>query len=1263
MQEIITLSKKTEANSFPHLESRTRDIKSAYAAIRGLPYVNEEGIEVGSPLNGSHCGSVDRRQSHSSVKCIMHLAVLAAHRTLLRGKSRTTKLKVSNDSSTTVGAVAATDARRPPPGKGLRSTESSSTSSNFSNLPSSPRSDGRSLSGQFSMRVWLRSLSANKPDAQQPHPGLLHPLVALQILGSPQFNDTLLTSFLDVFVLHQSSITGGRSDEGSGAPRYGDPLSGDRARSISETFPVNITHVESDVFHVIVDASHPSPVQHLLDLWKGSCFSDLDGSEFFLTPLIEADGFASGTTRPPSLLDRSSMRAVQRTTESGDGDRKVAAQANPQKPCLIKGAILNSMSSPKERMHISRCLSVSYSPPLLDNTVTFYGSPATWYRNFRIQREAQQTPRKECEPAISFVMDSDSQRVEYWKRYCTATALYLAMVRAGVCEGDGLPFLAIQLMSWRDLLAESELRTQLKRLEGTQQDALAHFMLKRWKECPDEQILVAITLPVPLKGNVRPLSVAVREAGYFSREIVPPPPVMTSHQPFTDSEVFQLFYIQLVFRAFLDIRFPSLGGGGGDTTRRDESDSCSFRRLRPDRVGVHYHAKQGVAFKHPEISDLWLFFPERSRTLVFLDMKRAVIPLYATSEELEETTRLPLFGATSETLCLTKFGYSIVAWAATQTVDSPRTATAILHELFNQFSPRYGCHRETVWRAPVPPRIYRCSAKTLAKMQGANLHFADFFVKDETRNEATHLSCDKPFQAPSLQGQTPNIQADDRVDHDMAFRDSKEPLPSIDDRNNFSPLKPDARQQMEWIGHEDEQISKQMFDLSLKGDAFDRALLTPSDLIIRGKDAEASDGGAFIESQRSPTVMGAIAASIPQESVISRCRRYAREGCVSIFYGPITHIQISTQLGRGGSSVVFRGFYHRQDFPVAIKVFVMPDGVSHEAYVHESLTDVFFLALLNQLEDQKVMKTCRMHDFVISEVPPKGLGVEDLRAICRGGDLRTTKLCYLVIDLMDGTLGRFLSEQDDGYDPFYDTLENSALREAELFQFLYTQLIMKYIFDWKVLDVMLNGQLRGDNIGFRYVSSPKGGKPSDSLHSASYQGILVAYQMFPNAEIRYLRFSADLEANTTTISEPLRFILFFDVAQGIQPDIAKLVEGNLIGESVLSSCLEDDGLGRYWPLDQLYCRNVAVSGALSEEVVAWGSRLRINTKSDAFDALNKLFDLYYPKYGIDEPTEEMRRTHVLYEWNAEVISNLSSFHLFLPDDSRSPHGICGVGTL
>ncbi|CCW69950.1 unnamed protein product [Phytomonas sp. Hart1] len=260
------------------------------------------------------------------------------------------------------------------------------------------------------------------------------------------------------------------------------------------------------------------------------------------------------------------------------------------------------------------------------------------------------------------------------------------------------------------------------------------------------------------------------------------------------------------------------------------------------------------------------------------------------------------------------------------------------------------------------------------------------------------------------------------------------------------------------------------------------------------------------------------------------------------------------------------------------------------------------------------------------------------------------------MDLMDGTLGRFLSDADAGFDPLYDTLVNSPLADGELFQFLYAQLVLKAVFDWKVLDVMLNGQLRGDNIGVRSLASPgldgpPGGGP--------FRGILIAFEAFPRAGRRYLRFPADLAADSCGAARTMRFIHFLDLAQGFQPEINHLVAKGLLGECVLlSSCMEDDILGRYWPPHELYCRDLGVCGALGEKVVDWGRHLRIHSKADAREALQQLFELYYPQYGIENPTEEVRQTHAVYEWNPEVVETLSTSYVFLPNNSDSPHSPC-----
>lgn len=372
---------------------------------------------------------------------------------------------------------------------------------------------------------------------------------------------------------------------------------------------------------------------------------------------------------------------------------------------------------------------------------------------------------------------------------------------------------------------------------------------------------------------------------------------------------------------------------------------------------------------------------------------------------------------------------------------------------------------------------------------------------------------------------------------------------------------------------------------------------------------------------------GKLSPFTQKESLSSRWSSYVVSGDITFFDGDTREIEVETLVGVGGSGLVFRGYYGARRLLVAVKMFILPSNMSHQDYVRESLTDVAFYVLANQLSDHGLCATCRAHDFVVSSRPPLGLPQESIEMAMRRQSERLdtdgaeTKFCYFVTDLVDGELGRFLTPKDDDYDPCYDVLRNRPLRDGELFQLLYFQLAARYIFDWTLLDFMLNGQFRGDNVGYRYLSDvghaeTKAHDSAKQSHATgaearattvvpaaganrvrrSYAGILLCYQTRPDHPPRYLRFAAHEEAEKDRqeneagrcVTEALRLIYFIDLGQGTQPYVRQLTERGLIGNTVVESCIVDDGFGRYWPLDELYCRDVEVSGELSSSVRTWG---------------------------------------------------------------------------
>lgn len=413
---------------------------------------------------------------------------------------------------------------------------------------------------------------------------------------------------------------------------------------------------------------------------------------------------------------------------------------------------------------------------------------------------------------------------------------------------------------------------------------------------------------------------------------------------------------------------------------------------------------------------------------------------------------------------------------------------------------------------------------------------------------------------------------------------------------------------------------------------------------------------------------------------------YASTGDLSLFRGSTSSFRLmstnndGSPLGEGGSSVVYKGLYGPKLLPVAVKIFTVPDNMTPQEYVRESLTDVAFYVLLNQLQDAGVLFISRGHDFIISDVLPEGLDPAfALRRLQRSHG-EGASLCYFITDLMDTTLGSFLTADHPDFDPWYDTLVNHPLSSAELFQLLYMQLVLQVVFNWKILDLMLNGQLRGDNIGIRLVDHPPSQQarmerddeegeaslntPDPTLVTppkakSSCRGLIVGYHFNEDAPTSFLRFPAVSDDSGNIL--PFRLIQFMDLGQGVQPEVERLTEKGFIGQTTVPSCMKDDGMGRYWPFDELYCRGLDVvehsgderDNALIQEVKAWGSGIRLRSREDGVTALKELFELYQPLFGMENPpTEEETKTHVLLMWGPEREENIRRNYVYaslLPD--------------
>ncbi|RNF27107.1 transferase [Trypanosoma conorhini] len=712
--------------------------------------------------------------------------------------------------------------------------------------------------------------------------------------------------------------------------------------------------------------------------------------------------------------------------------------------------------------------------------------------------------------------------VPRWRQYTVAVALYIALAEARYCD-QALPFLSFQWINWRRLLRhQMHLRLELMANNVTREllqlcHNIAHHRHRRDENGGGRKIPVALQHPLTMKG--------VLHRPHTGEGTLP----SLSTQPFTDAEVFQLFYLQLVFRAVYDIRFPGMIAETEGNT------------LRSDLIGVQTSGRRPLAFEHPTFPDRWLLFPPHSRVLHFVSLEEAVIPRYASPRRCVETARQRLFGATSMLPCQGQLGREVVmSWAMQRVIHSPQDAFIALEELFSLFEDPYGVGRTTLWRASVLPRTYHCGLNSLARLRRNNGDLLPFFS--------------------SLQASTPVVQ-------------------------------------------------------------------------------KQNPSSAVQEPQSG--------VEISEDRIVQRWRQYIQEGSIALFEENTDAIEIVRFLGTGGSSLVYEGRLGPRRLPVAVKCLIIPADMDHETYVKESLTNVAFFVLFNQMESCGILHGTRIYDFVVSSTPPKGMPEEDVRVCSRGVDANSgTKLCYVVTQLMDGVIGRFLTQEDDDFDPCYDVLVNTPLRDGEVFQFLYTQLVARALFDYTVLDLMLHGQLRGDNLGYALVSRREGSTPL----LPSYEGIVVVFQTSKDTAPRYLRFPVDV-SNPGKVGS-LRFICFIDLGQGKQPQAAELTRLGLIGETVVESCVVDDGLGRYWPLDRIYSKYIEASGALGRSALEWGAGLCIDSPQAAEAALEGLFELYEPSYGVPAPTSEELAKHAVFVWTPTTVAELRRCYVYRDRNNR-----------
>ncbi|CAG9584082.1 conserved hypothetical protein [Leishmania major strain Friedlin] len=1078
-----------------------------------------------------------------------------------------------------------------------------------------------------------------------------------------------------------------------------------RSRSRAETLVVHLGDVEARTYRVEVRQGEASPLQSLLKAYPDCVW---DGSEFLLLPLLDEQREPSEVL--PSAIAREPTERVRSVVEESD----TTATTDNAPPLGFGREAADEMALPGVTTFLCSvnasfggaggggiALDATPPPSSLASAAMGGGGSAV--------DSAGSAARNTMGLQAGRLATTAVPVVPRWKRFSVTAALYLALGDAGCCDVAHFPYAAVQLCDWDDLVGQQRIRIEAK---ANRSAAAISALEKGTHDRRTRLVPVAVMFPTSRKGEMRrPLSLTT--------------------QPFTDAEVFQLFYLQLLFRAYFDVRFRGM---------TFTLPGQAARHLRSDLIAARSSGSRHVAFEHPTKNDEWLLFPAHTRLLTLLNLEEAVVPLYATPAELQETSSLPLFGAGETLPCLGVAGRGAAQWAATVEVSSPETAVLALAALFDNMKSQFGCTRGELWRRatgdahagalPFAPLLFRCGEFTAgASLQLTGATLSRFFVPPSKRAAAAAsvaTAAGAPPAADVLADSAPTgsllsgIPACDSAHTTTASpTSSTSPRPLLTEiglqagasatMGTMTEVLPGAggtRASSDCDQGRDAGFPSCLDAADLAGTKSSEEMLcacksvppvlvhldsvhdtagAPSaqspDIVpalVSTADsaeedakrveapplpvvADAEVGGldevtTTCSELRSASSVGPLSPFTKWESLITRWRHYIQTGNCAIFTGATTDVEVLRFLGRGGSGLVYSGTYGSQRLPVAVKVFVIPEDMDHEQYVRESLTDVAFYVLLNQLEDFGVCYGGRAHDFIVSQQTPAGLPAEAAAEARRGADGATTKLCYLVTDLMDGTLGRFLTEHDADFDPLYDQLVNSPLRDGELFQFLYIQLAARMLFDWKVLDMMLNNQLRGDNIGYRYVAQPPAqtARLRESAEEAValagprqyHAGILYGFQFGPDEPLHYLRFPAETGLAAHAALGPLRFICIIDVGQGIQPNVADLVRNRYIGETVLDSCIEDDGFGRYWPLNELYCRYVDVEGTLAKDVAAWGSARRVTTKEDAFQALRELVDYFYPTFGIEAPTEEELHTHLCFSWTSTNLEHLKAAYVY-----------------
>jgi hypothetical protein len=699
-------------------------------------------------------------------------------------------------------------------------------------------------------------------------------------------------------------------------------------------------------------------------------------------------------------------------------------------------------------------------------------------------------------------------------------------------------------------------------------------------------------------------------------------------EPFNDAELFQWFYLQLILRAHLDAALdPTLYLINPLQISEDTAPACGGT-LRADLIARHYHQRsslqhgaasfrdqhQTIAFEPPNgDAGRYVVFPPTTPILTLVGLEgivHGVSSVIATIDGAPSQQWTELLGW-RDIPVVTAFARHVVkTWASGVRLHNSSDALTALQQLFDLFYPSYGTSRTALLDLRVAPRVFLSGPRAHRRLKKF------------------------PFLAEHVTAAVPRP---------VSVVPSSGPV-------TIAPEAP-------------------------------RLERTPSALVCAPMQVTTSHTRVQEECgylmDRWKTYIGHPLGADHD----TRC------GDVTVFESHdeayLSKVKLLDVIGRGGSGLVFKGMIDHPvyDVPivVAVKCFVYPDGMDHETYVRECLTDVAFFAVFNDIDACGVTPSVRMYDFFLTSQRLHGMSDGDWKTCLHNQPTDgTVNLCYLITELVDKTAGRFLNADDENYDPCYDELLNQPFDDLQSFLFLYSQLILRSEFDnYTVYDLMLNGQLRGDNLGLisigRLVSKEarRRRRLSHQARAATSMGAMAAasetmpqrrYVWFQyngentadsdNAAPKYLKFPlADWAVDGTTAKGgSAHYVVFIDVGQGVFSKVQLLHERGLIGSPTVESCLVDDNMGRYWPPDQLYAKDIVATGDAGKSAFALAATMRV---PDASAARAHLFSMiahfeamgYGAAFG-DAPDEQDVADRLVWTCTRESLAHLQKTYIY-----------------